>query len=128
MAPPTHCNMCLKCYTWIGHSLSCVTSRNMAWAILGTRGLRLGWRKAPTGSPPYRYTSLPSSWLSPALIASATAKRVKLCKVRMLNEFNMCYLLLAKRKTLPVFIYSCLRKPVWLSFFKIQYYTQMCNT
>lgn len=63
-----------KCYTWIGHSLSCVTSRNMAWAMLGTRGLRLGWRKAPTGSPPYRYTSLPSSWLSPALIASTTAQ------------------------------------------------------
>lgn len=56
--------------TWTGHSLSWLTSRNIACAMPGTKGLRLGWMKEPTGSPPKRYTSLPSSWLSPALIAS----------------------------------------------------------
>lgn len=57
--------------TTMGHSLSWVMSMNRAWAMAGTRGRRQGCTKDPTGSPPYRYTSLPSSWLLYALMASA---------------------------------------------------------
>lgn len=56
-------------------SLSWVTSRNMAWAIKGTRRVRLGRTTEPTGSPPNVKTSLPSPWLSPALMASETERR-----------------------------------------------------
>lgn len=56
--------------TLTGQSLSWLTSRNIACAMPGTKGLRLGWKKEPRGSPPKRCTNPPSSWLSPALIAS----------------------------------------------------------
>ena len=57
--------------TWMGAMLSCVTSIYTAWAIHGTSGWRAeGCMNAPTGSPPYRYTSRPCSCASCADIAS----------------------------------------------------------
>jgi len=58
--------------TWMcPGSLSCVASMNIAWATLGfSTALDGGQRKLATGSPPYLYTSLPSSRATGANIAS----------------------------------------------------------